>query len=194
MSMRDAPQPEAVRRFVASTDMTDATNSCDADLLRGQANFWRVVSNHRRQGGSTDGLALEDRLRESTLLQQISCYPTNGIAWAELATLELTKPHAEEQAMRFLTLSQKYAPYEGEALEIRLKLLLTRRELRDGSRQSVFQRDIITAIEYGPVELAAFAIEHLDPGGRKWAESLIQRLEPPRRDALRRAAEGLAKG
>lgn len=183
-SMTQAPQPEAIRRFADEADLTQAGDTCDADTLAIRAEFWRLVEERRSADVSAADRAFERDLRSSNLIQQISCSPTNGTAWAELAEGEVASRGWSDTVDHYLTLSERYAPYEGLALSTRIRVLGSSGDLNDADTLAMLRRQLATSLQYASPRDVAIEIEQLPASQIKWFEDYIRRLPETRRDAI----------
>lgn len=185
--MTTAPQSEAIRRYAASAGLADVGDSCDTHLLADRAEFWRIVADRGSYETAAKDKVVSD-LRRANLTQQISCTPTDGLAWAELASIEQTERGWSDKVLHYLSLSQRYAPYEGPALTTRLDVL-SRSEEPQAS--DLLRRDLIAVLEYASPREAAIQMEHLNPRARAWAEDYLSTLETFRSDAIRKVMRDL---
>jgi hypothetical protein len=160
-------------------------------MLQAQSEFWRIVASRRTAATEASDLAFEDALREAALTQQISCLPTSGLAWADLAALSVSRGGWDEKSLRYLELSQRLAPYEGEALALRLKLMAGGLGEAGGNLRDDYLRDLGTALEFGTPQLAATALKALDGAERAWVEARLRSLPEDRQAAIAQALEAL---
>lgn len=185
--MNQAPRDDLVRRFAASASLLQVDDSCDADTLAARATFWRTIAERRRAGGSIP--PFEGALREGNLLQQIACTPTDGMAWAELAEAEHLAKGETDRTITYLALSQHYAPYEGLALRMRLRLLTAEGATQFDKAEHLLRSDLATILEYGTPQEAAGYVMRLRGSIRAWAYTHIQTLDAERQTALHSSLE-----
>jgi hypothetical protein len=185
------PEPAAIRKFVADAGLAQVDVGCDAEMLQAQSEFWRIVASRRTAATEASDLAFEDALREAASTQQISCFPTSGLAWADLAALSVSRGGWDEKSLRYLELSQRLAPYEGEALALRLKLMAGGLGEAGGNLRDDYLRDLGTALEFGTPQLAATALKALDGAERAWVEARLRSLPEDRQAAIAQALEAL---
>jgi hypothetical protein len=173
--------------------MTQIAESCDAEMLQEQSEFWRIVASRRTKVTPGSDIAFEDALREATLTQQLSCFPTTGLAWADLASLSVSRSGWDQRSRRYIELSQRYAPHEGLALALRLKLLGGGVGEADERLREAYLRDLGTVLEFGSPQLAASTLQTLDELQRGWADERLQSLPEARREDIVRALEAITR-
>lgn len=189
--MKQVPEPEAISRFAADAGLNQAGDTCDADTLSTRAEFWRLVKEMRSAEPQSTPMASDGALQEANLIQQISCSPTNGVAWAELAAIEAETSGWTDKVMRYLALSQQYTPYEGLALEMRLTLLGSSDAGPNERVREILRRDLATILHHAEPTYAAGEIAILRGGDRTWAEAFMQSLSADRIAAIQSALKAL---
>lgn len=193
-NMTQAPQAEAIRRFAEEAGLAQAGDTCDADTLAIRAEFWRLVEERRSGETSSDmtaaDLAHERDLRSSNLLQQISCSPTNGTAWAELAEYEAASRGWSDKVANYLKLSERYAPFEGVALATRIEVL-ARMAPRDDDTLELLRRQLAMSLNYAAPQEVAAQLELLPTSEVAWVEDFVLGLPEARRAAIEAARKQL---
>lgn len=194
-NMTQAPQAEAIRRFADEAGLAQAGDTCDADTLAIRAEFWRLVEERRSGETSSDvtaaDLAHERDLRSSNLMQQISCSPTNGTAWAELAEYEAASRGWSDKVANYLKLSERYAPFEGVALGTRLEVIARMAPRDDHDTLELLRRQLAASLQYAaPREIAA-QLELLPTSEVAWVEDYVLGLPDARRAAIDAARKQL---
>lgn len=134
---------------------------------------------------------LETALREATILRQIACSPVNGIAWAELAELRQGKV-SKDELQRYITLSHSYAPHEAEAIEARMRLIVSDHAGLDDHMVEIAHQDMAAILTYASPDKVAATLEGLAGDLRSWSEAAVLRLPDTRRQAIERAASTAA--
>lgn len=124
-------------------------------------------------------------------MQQLSCFPTDGLAWAELGAVVASRGIWDDRTVRYLQLSQQYAPYEGEALAARLQLLAPLGQATNKDLQAVFDRDLSTALAFGSPTVAASTLSTLNAQKRAEADQRLANLDKARRDAIAHALQAI---
>ncbi len=145
----------AIEIASSSPDILALDDTCNPLALSASAKFWRVAMSEINASNHYDGMAKFLERRIKALRHQISCTPTDGTAWAELAEAEFEARRSGVQIMKYLEMSRKYAPYEQIAVTTRLRTLssLANRGVRDPI--DLFQNDLHTAIVYLDPDVAA---------------------------------------
>ena len=190
--MDQAPTPMAVEAFARENGLGRLGATCDPAVLYAEAAFWRYVVASRDETVPPDVRNREILWREAITLQQISCNPTDGLAWADTADTALRRGAGLADVRQRLSLSRRYAPYEGEALRARLD---TYSFLDDGSEVLEFWRDDLrTALLFGSPDLAASAMLALPEDLKPLASKKIQALPAARREAIERAMAAQTAG
>lgn len=189
--MTTAPSPDAVRDFAAEAGLSQPGDTCDGDTLSARAAFWRLVDDRRSASGSTSPeiRADEGALRVANLVQQINCYPTDGMAWADLAAATVAHGGRREDVTRYLRISQDYAPFDGQAVIIRISLLAPISDHLTGDANDILVRDLATAIDYLPPPRVASALAELGPDRRASVDDYLASLKEDRRTAIERAIQ-----
>ena len=154
------PSPEAVASF--ASELRQEGQTCDADALYAEAEFWRTIAAGRSPDISVDVNQKELALREANIMQQISCNPTDGLAWADDAEVAARRGVGVDEIARRLVVSQRYAPYEGQALRMRLEVCAGLKEV-SGDIRDVWLGDIRTTLRFGSPALAAWTLSVLPP-------------------------------
>lgn len=190
--MTTAPQPDAIRRFAAEAGLDQPGDTCDADTLAARAEFWRMIDDRRGSPQAVGSRQAEAMLREANLLQQIGCTPTNGLAWAELAGLEWDARGWSELVSQYLTLSQRYAPYEGLAVRARLAALIRPDAPRGEAELGLLRRDLATILQFASPREAADEVFRLPREDRTWADAYLETIAPERSSAIRSSIEARA--
>lgn len=150
--------------------------------------FWRELARLRREREPTDAVAFELAQREVNALQRVTCNPTDGLAWADLADIALVREGWSETVSRQLQMSHRYAPFEGVALSMRLRLLSSRfntsAAAADAGLAAVFARDLDATLAYAAPEAVAAALSALPGSWVPTARELALALPAGRRETV----------
>lgn len=201
-SLGKAPEPAAVRDFVNSSGLADGSASCSADTLVLVAEFWRELARLRGAEAVTGEASFEADLREANALQQVSCNPTDGLAWADAADVRRAREGWSESILRHLAMSQKYTPFEGDALALRIDVLsahLRSLNLEPGAdatqreAEAMLSRDLDVTLAYAGPEAVTAAIAALPEAWLAEARAMAERLPDTRGQIVKAALEARAK-
>lgn len=185
------PSQETIKAFADESGMTEiGGDRCDADTLEVQSEFWRLVA-RRDKDPQHSSETYEDTLRYQNLVQQIACNPTNGLAWADYADTEFMRNGWSEKIEDTLTLSQKYAPFEGNALTLRLGLLSKLTAVEQTKRLHLFEKDIVTLITFASTSAVATLLNKLSDPSRRWAMDQAASLPKERRASIERQLQSI---
>lgn len=191
-SMAQAPTPMAVEAFARANGLGRLGETCDPVVLYTEASFWRYIVASRDETVPRDVRDREILMREANNLQQISCNPTDGLAWADHADTALRRGLGRADVRQRLSLSHRYAPYEGEALQARLDIYSS---LEDGSDvRDLWRDDLQAALLFGSPDLAASAALALPEDLKPLASQKMQALPAARREAIERALAAQTAG
>lgn len=169
--------------FARQAGLSDPGRTCDTDTLWADAAFWRLAARPAGEGFGSPEAREAVRLREATILRQIGCEPTNGLAWADLADVRSLDGWSEA-IERYLALSQLYAPYEGEAVRMRLKTLAGHGRGLGERATELARKDFSTMLHYATPEEAAGVVRDLGSDLGDWARIQLRNLTPERREAV----------
>lgn len=191
-SMDQAPAPMAIEAFARENGLGRLGETCDPEVLYAEASFWRYVVASRDATVQHDLRDREILMREANTLQQISCNPTDGLAWADLADTALRRGLGRDDVRQRLSLSRRYAPYEGEALRARLDIYSS----LDGGTdvRDLWRDDFQTALLYGSPDLAASAGLALPEDLKSLAYQEMLALPEARIEAIKRAVAAQTAG
>ncbi len=156
--LRDLEGPGRLRAIevaASSPDIKTLTETCDPAALSAAAQFWRLASAGDEGLDQTNPDPALSRQRRGALLHQVSCTPTDGVAWAELASAMLDVGADRESVARALRLSKSYAPFEELAVVSRLRSLISIKDSPDAGLDDVYTSDMRTVIVYIDPRVAA---------------------------------------
>jgi len=191
-SMDQAPAPGAVEAFARENGLGRQGETCDPGVLYAEASFWRYIVASRNDTVPRDLRDREILMREANTLQQISCNPTDGLAWADHADTAIRRGLGRADVRQRLSLSRRYAPYEGEALKARLDIYSS---LDDGSDvRDLWLDDFQTALLFGSPDLAVSAALALPEDLKPLAFQKVLALPAARREAIERAMTAQTAG
>jgi hypothetical protein len=195
---RQAPEPAVIQAFATTTGLADSSGQCDADSLEMAGIFWRELDRLRQETEATGDAAFERAQREANALQRVSCNPTDGLAWVDLADTAITRAGWSDAVDRQLLMSHKYAPFEGVALSMRLRLLSSRFRTSpitaDAGLERVFARDLDATLAYAAPEAVAAALSDLPGDWARRARQLALALPAGRRETVEALIANLQKG
>ena len=184
--MTDLPSQQTVKTFANNSGIAEVGGErCDADTLALQSEFWRLVDGHDREPQHSPG-SYEATMRHENLVQQLSCNPTNGLAWADYADAEFTRNGWSVNIENTLTLSQEYAPVEGDALTLRLGLLSKLTAVEQTRSLHLFEKDIVTLINFASIPAIATVLNKLSEQSLGWAKNQMRSLPKERRSSIER--------
>jgi hypothetical protein len=184
--MTDLPSQQTVKTFANNSGIAEVGGErCDADTLALQSEFWRLVDGRDRERQHSPG-SYEATMRHENLVQQLSCNPTNGLAWADYADAEFTQNGWSVKVENTLKLSQKYAPVEGDALTLRLGLLGKLTEVEQTKSLHLFEKDVVTLINFASIPAIATVLTKLSEQSRGWAINQMRSLPQERRSSIER--------
>ena len=189
--MTNLPSQETVKTFADESGIAEVGGDrCDADTLALQSEFWRLVAGRDKDPQHSPG-TYEDTMRHENLVQQISCNPTNGLAWADYADAEFRRNGWGVKIENTLKLSQKYAPVEGDALTLRLVLLSKLTALEQTKSLHLFEKDIVTLINFASISAVATLLDKLSEQSRSWAMDQVRSLPKERRASIERKLQSI---
>ena len=184
--MTDLPSQQTVKTFANNSGIAEVGGErCDADTLALQSEFWRLVDGRDREPQHSLG-SYEATMRHENLVQQLSCNPTNGLAWADYADAEFTRNGWSVNIENTLTLSQEYAPVEGDALTLRLGLLSKLTAVEQTRSLHLFEKDIVTLINFASIPAIATVLNKLSEQSLGWAKNQMRSLPKERRSSIER--------
>lgn len=187
-STKEAPGTAVVREFATTSGLADSSSYCDADSLEMAGIFWRELAQLRREKKAMAAAAFDLAQREVNALQRVTCNPTDGLAWADLADTALARAGWSDTVARQLQMSHKYAPFEGVALSMRLRLLSsqfsTGATAADAGLEAVFARDLDATLAYAAPEALAAALSALPRTWAPRARELALALPAGRRETV----------
>jgi hypothetical protein len=184
--MTDLPSQQTVKTFANNSGIAEVGGErCDADTLALQSEFWRLVDGRDREPQHSPG-SYEATMRHENLVQQLSCNPTNGLAWADYADAEFTRNGWSVNIENTLTLSQEYAPVEGDALTLRLGLLSKLTAIEQTRSLHLFEKDIVTLINFASIPAIATVLNKLSEQSLGWAKNQMRSLPKERRSSIER--------
>ena len=184
--MTDLPSQQTVKTFANNSGIAEVGGErCDADTLALQSEFWRLVDGRDREPQHSPG-SYEATMRHENLVQQLSCNPTNGLAWADYADAEFTRNGWSVNIENTLTLSQEYAPVEGDALTLRLGLLSKLTAIEQTRSLHLFEKDIVTLINFASIPAIATVLNKLSEQSLGLAKNQMRSLPKERRSSIER--------
>jgi hypothetical protein len=182
--MTELPSQQTIKTFASNSGIAEVGGErCDADTLALQSEFWRLVERRDRETQHSQG-SYEATMRHENLVQQLSCNPTNGLAWADYADAEFTQNGWSVKVENTLKLSQKYAPVEGDALTLRLVLLSKLTEVEQTKNLHIFEKDVVILINFASIPAIATLLTKLSEQSRGWAINQMRFLPQERRSSI----------
>ena len=108
------------------------------------------------------------------------------MAWADYADAEFTRNGWSVNIENTLTLSQEYAPVEGDALTLRLGLLSKLTAIEQTRSLHLFEKDIVTLINFASIPAIATVLNKLSEQSLGWAKNQMRSLPRERRSSIER--------